>query len=395
MTGILASSTEPNYMAGRPELNSLAGNDSGFLDSEFRYQLFPAAYGIIFILGLFANLYVLFVLRCLREAKAMGEIRIYMTNLTVADLLFVCALPFWIGYYSRHGNWIYKDFMCRLTGSLFFINTYCSVLFLSAISVNRYWAVTKPLDAASSDHRRRGIIVSVVIWAVTIAMAIPYLVSPGTNEDGNVTRCFEGYQNQTDFAKKIVASTHFTIIGVFLVVFFLVVVCNLLIARALLSQKAPQSEMGSAKIQSRKSHRTVSFLSKKPRGLKRRALQMLVAVVGVFVLCFLPHHIIQGFWTLAVLQIREGWGHVDWDQNTLQVLNDAHQITLVLMGLNCILDPVVYYFSTRRFRRFIMAHMIKFTKGDRCSHTVTSQISMDSRNQSQRRQSEHQGPELD
>lgn len=382
-------------MAGRPELNSLAGNVSGFLDSEFRYQLFPAAYGIIFILGLFANLYVLFVLRCLREAKAMGEIRIYMTNLTVADLLFVCALPFWIGYYSRHGNWVYKDFMCRLTGSLFFINTYCSVLFLSAISVNRYWAVTKPLDAASSDHRRRGIIVSVVIWAVTIAMAIPYLVSPGTNEDGNVTRCFEGYQNQTDQTKTIVAATHFMIIGGFLVVFFLVVVCNLLIARALLSQKAPQSEMGSEKIQSRNSHRTVSFLSKKPRGLKRRALQMLVAVVGVFVLCFLPHHIIQGFWTLAVLQIREGWGHVDWDQNTLQVLNDAHQITLVLMGLNCILDPVVYYFSTRRFRRFIMAHMIKFTKGDRCSHTVTSQISMDSRNQSQRRQSEHQGPELD
>lgn len=382
-------------MAGRPELNSLAGNVSGFLDSEFRYQLFPAAYGIIFILGLFANLYVLFVLRCLREAKAMGEIRIYMTNLTVADLLFVCALPFWIGYYSRHGNWVYKDFMCRLTGSLFFINTYCSVLFLSAISVNRYWAVTKPLDAASSDHRRRGIIVSVVIWAVTIAMAIPYLVSPGTNEDGNVTRCFEGYQNQTDDQKKKVAATHFTIIGGFLVVFFLVVVCNLLIARALLSQKAPQSEMGSEKIQSRNSHRTISFLSKKPRGLKRRALQMLVAVVGVFVLCFLPHHIIQGFWTLAVLQIREGWGHVDWDQNTLQVLNDAHQITLVLMGLNCILDPVVYYFSTRRFRRFIMAHMIKFTKGDRCSHTVTSQISMDSRNQSQRRQSEHQGPELD
>ncbi|XP_044231189.1 platelet-activating factor receptor-like [Thunnus albacares] len=394
MLGILASSTEQNDMAGRPELNSLTGNDSGFLDSEFRYQLFPAAYGIIFILGLFANLYVLFVLCCLREAKAMGEIRIYMTNLTVADLLFVCALPFWIGYYSNHGNWMYEDFMCRLTGSLFFINTYCSVLFLSAISVNRYWAVTKPLDAASSDHRRRGIIVSVVIWAVTIAMAIPYLVSPGTNEDGNVTRCFEGYQNQTDDQKKKVAATHFTIIGGFLVVFFLVVVCNLLIARALLSQKAPQSEMGSEKIQSRNSHRTISFLSKKPRGLKRKALQMLVAVVGVFVLCFLPHHIIQGFWTLAVLQIREGWGHVDWDQNTLQMLNDAHQITLVLMGLNCILDPVVYYFSTRKFRTFIMAHMIKLTRY-RCSHTVTSQISMDSRNQSQRLQNEHQGPELD
>ncbi|XP_070776517.1 platelet-activating factor receptor-like [Enoplosus armatus] len=385
---MLASTTEQVTTTG---LGSEARNDSTFLDSEFRYVLFPVVYGIIFILGLFANLYVLFVLRCLREAKAMGEIRIYMANLTIADLLFVCALPFWIGYYSRHGNWVYTDFMCRLTGSLFFINTYSSILFLGAISVNRYWAITRPLDAASSDHRRRGIIMCVVIWVLTVSMAIPSLAFPGTNiDENNVTRCFEGYQNQTDLQKKTVAATHFAIIGMFFIIFFLVVVCNSLIARALLSQ-GPRS----ATIISRKSNRTMSSSTKRPRGVKQRALQMLLAVVGVFVLCFLPHHVIQGLWTLAVLQIKEGWGHVEWDQGTLQVLNDAHQITLVLMGLNCILDPVVYCFATRKFRRFIMAHIKKLGKGDGCSQTVTSQLSIDSRNQSQRFQSELQQPEMD
>ncbi|KAM7375996.1 hypothetical protein PAMP_005749 [Pampus punctatissimus] len=363
--------------------NSSAGNDSSFLDSEFRYQLFPVVYSIIFILGVIANVYVLFVLYLLREAKAMGEIRIYMTNLTIADLLFVCALPFWIGYYNRRGDWIYKDFMCQLTGSLFFINTYCSILFLGAISINRYWAVTKPLDAASSDHRRRGIIISVLIWLVTTSMSIPYFTSPGINTDENITRCFEGYQNQTDEKKKTVAVTHFVIIGMFFVIFVLVVMCNLLIARTLLSQKPPQSELRST-ILSKKSN-----TSKKRPGVKRRALQMLIAVVGVFVLCFLPHHVIQGFWVVAVLQIREGWGHVDWDQKTMQAFSDAHQITLVLMGLNCILDPVVYFFSTRRFRRFITAHMQKIVKGDGCSQTATSHISMDSRNHSQKVHNEH------
>lgn len=383
-------------VTGTSGRNSSAGNGTTFLDSEFRYILFPVVYGIIFILGLLANIYVLFVLRCLRQAKAMGEIRIYMTNLTIADLFFVLALPPWIGYYSRHGNWIYTDFMCRLTGSLFFINTYCSILFLGAISVNRYWAVTQPLDAASSDHRRRGIFISVIIWTLTVAMAIPSLASPGTNTDeNNVTRCFEGYQNESDTQKITVAATHFAIIGMFFVVFFLVVVCNLLIARALLSQSAPQSELKSATIISRKSTRTVSTSTKKPRGVKRRALRMLLAVVGVFVLCFLPHHVIQGLWTLAVLQIGEGWGHVGWSQKTLQALNDAHQITLLLMGLNCILDPVVYYFATRKFRGFIMAHIKKMAKGDGCSQTVTSQLSMDSRNQSHRLQSEHPQPEED
>ncbi|XP_061651761.1 platelet-activating factor receptor isoform X1 [Phyllopteryx taeniolatus] len=360
-----------------------ATNDSNFLDSPFRYQLFPTAYGIIFILGLFANIYVLFVLRRLREAKAMGEIRIYMTNLTIADLLFVCALPFWIGYYSRQGTWIYKDFLCRLTGSLFFINTYCSILFLGAISVNRYWAVTRPLDAASSDHRRRGIAVCVVIWLTTVSMAVPFLASPGTNQDRNVTRCFEGYQNGDDSSKRVVAATHFAIIVMFFVVFALVVVCNLLIARTLFSQSAPLSELKSGTVLSRKSNMTISS-SRRPTGVKRRAVQMLMAVVGVFVLCFLPHHVVQGFWTLAVLQIQEGWGHVDWNGETVQTLNDAHQLTLLLMGLNCILDPVVYCFATRKFRRFIMAHLKRLVKGESCSHTVTSQISLDSRHHSQR-----------
>ncbi|XP_058470527.1 platelet-activating factor receptor [Solea solea] len=355
-----------------------------FLDSEFRYILLPVAYGIVAFLGFFANVYVLFVLRCLRSAKAMGEIRIYMTNLTIADFLFVSALPFWVGYYSRHGNWVYGDFMCRLTGSFFFINTYCSVLFLGAISVNRYWAVTRPLDAASSDHRRRGIIVCVVIWALTGCMAIPFLTSPGINTDANnVTRCFEGYQNVTEEKKKVIAAVHFAIIGMFSLVFFLVVVCNFLIARALLAQNTPKPEVPSGTLKARK--------SKRPKGMKRRALQMLLAVVGVFALCFLPHHAVQGPWTLAVLQIKQGWGHVGWDQSTLQALNDAHQVTLLLMGLNCILDPVVYFFATKKFRRFIMAHIKRMGKGEGCSHTTNSQISMDSRNNHSQRL--HQQPE--
>uniref|UniRef100_A0A667Z363 Platelet-activating factor receptor n=1 Tax=Myripristis murdjan TaxID=586833 RepID=A0A667Z363_9TELE len=327
-----------------------AATNSTFLDSEFRYKLFPAFYSIIFILGFCANCYVLFVLRHLREAKAMGEIRIYMTNLTVADLLFVCALPFWIGYYRRWGDWVYSDVLCRLTGSMFFINTYCSVLFLGAISINRYWAVTQPLNAASSDHRCRGIAVTITIWALTVAMSIPSLISPGINVDEkNVTRCFEGYHREGDGEKRVVAAIHFTIIAVFFIVFILVVVCNLLTALA------------------------------SPRGVKRRALRMLCAVVGVFVLCFLPHHIIQGLWTLAVLEIKEGWGSTDWTLETRQALNDAHQITLLLMGLNCILDPVVYYFATRKFRKFITSHVKKIAKGDACSQTATSQISLDSR----------------
>lgn len=298
-------------------------NVTEFLDSEFRYTLFPVFYSFVFVLGLCANAYVLYILRCLRNSRAMNEVRIYMTNLTVADLLFVAALPFWIDYYVRRGDWAAGDIACRVTGSLFFINSYCSILFLAVISVNRYWAVTRPLEAAKSDHWRRGVCVSVAVWAGTLGATIPYLISPGVQEDADgKRRCLEGYHNQDRGTRWGVAATHFVIIAIFFAVFLLVVTCNLLIARALLTQPLIK-ERSIVASHGSKGHQ-------RPNGTKRRAVRMLCAVVTVFAVCFLPHHVVQGPWALVVLHLADGWS-----QHTKQSLNDAHQVILLknILGL--------------------------------------------------------------
>ncbi|KAM9465831.1 platelet-activating factor receptor-like [Clarias gariepinus] len=355
----------PSTVTPVSELTTENSQNNTFLDSEFRYTLFPAFYGVVFIIGLVANAYVLYVLRQMRGSRSMNEMRIYMTNLTVADLLFVCVLPLWISYYSHHGDWIYPDALCRISGTLFFINTYGSVLFLAVISVNRYWAVTRPLVAASTDCWRRGVITSVIIWAITLAVAAYHLATPGVQKDkhGGVSRCLEGYHNSDPKSKLPVVITNFIIIGLFFTVFLLVVLCNVLIACALLAQPVSQPRPSTGR---------------RPLGTKRRALRMLCAVVGVFVICFVPHHVVQGPWTLAVLKM------TDWSEETQQYLNDAHQVTLLLMGLNCILDPIVYCFSTRKFRLYIKGHLKKVKQGKNCSHhTSTTGLSMKIRNQSE------------
>ncbi|XP_043118146.1 platelet-activating factor receptor isoform X2 [Puntigrus tetrazona] len=340
--------------------------DNVFLDSEFRYTVFPVVYGLVFAFGLTANCYALYVLHHMRESKAMNEIRIYMTNLTVADLLFVSALPFWISYYTNHGDWRFTDLLCRITGSFFFINTYCSILFLAVISINRYWAVTRPLVAASSDCWKRGAIVSAFIWVVTLSFSVTFLIQPGINEDKttNISRCFEGYHNNADTEKNTVAVAHFIIIGLFFLVFSMVIICNILIAQVLLTQPISQPQASTGK---------------RPGGTKRRALRMLCAVIGVFVICFLPHHVVQGPWVLSVLHLRK-----DWHEKTHQSLNDAHQITLLLMALNCLLDPLVYCFATTKFRKYIQNHFSKVRNNKHCSrNTLSTAMSLKSRNQSE------------
>uniref|UniRef100_A0A3P9B4A3 G-protein coupled receptors family 1 profile domain-containing protein n=1 Tax=Maylandia zebra TaxID=106582 RepID=A0A3P9B4A3_9CICH len=147
--------------------------------------------------------------------------------------------------------WVYGDVMCRVTGTFFFINTYGTILFLSASAstdTGRYSASRRSLV----KPQIRGIIVCICIWVFVLTIS-------DTRVELMTRR------------KKW-----------------------LLILKILLSRK-------------------VSLRN-----------TMLLAVVGVFVLSK----------TASAREVQ---------RDTRQLLNDAHQITLVLMGLNCILDPVVYY----------------------------------------------------
>ncbi|XP_063810644.1 platelet-activating factor receptor isoform X1 [Pseudophryne corroboree] len=317
------------------------------VDSAFRYTLFTVSYSIIFIFGFIANAYVLWVFARLYPAKRLSEIKIFMINLTVADLLFLVTLPLWIVYYNNRGDWIMPDFLCNIAGCFFFINTYCSVAFLGVISYNRYQAVTRPVETAQSTARVRGMCISICVWILIIASSLYFLVVPGTNQvqsnDGhNYTHCFEGYSIDN---RDPVAIIHFILIAAFFLVFLIIVICNLVIFKTLITQ---------------------TVAAKQSAEMKQRALYMVGAVLGVFVICFVPHHIVHGPWTLTVLRL--------WHENNCgfrQSLNDAHQITLCLMSTNCMLDPIIYCFLTKKFRKHLSERIQTMRRSRKCSRNTT------------------------
>ncbi|XP_018422399.1 PREDICTED: platelet-activating factor receptor [Nanorana parkeri] len=329
-----------------PEINS-STEDPCNVDSEFRYKFFTVTYSIIFIIGFVANSYVLWVFAKLYPAKRLSDIKIFMINLTVADLLFLVTLPLWIVYYNYRGDWVMPAFLCNVAGCFFFINTYCSVAFLGVISYNRFQAVTKPVEIAQSTARIKGICISTAVWIVVFGSSLYFLVTPGTNlvqtNDGlNYTRCFEGYNLDN---RDPVAVIHFILIAAFFVVFLIILICNVVIFRTLTTQ---------------------SVAAKQSVEMKRRALYMVVTVLGVFVLCFVPHHIVHGPWTLTVLRL--------WHENDCgfrQTLNDAHQITLCIMSTNCMLDPIIYCFLTKKFRKHLSERIQTMKRSRKLSRNTT------------------------
>lgn len=318
--------------------------NSSRVDSEFRYTLFPIVYSIIFMLGIVANGYVLWVFANLYPSKKLNEIKIFMVNLTVADLLFLITLPLWIIYYYNQGNWVLPKFLCNVAGCLFFINTYCSVAFLGVITYNRFQAVTQPIQTAQASTRKRGISLSLIIWVVILAIASYFLIMDSTNvvtnRDGssNITRCFEHYEK----GSIPVLVIHIFIVFCFFVVFLIILVCNLIIIHTLLTQQVQQPRKAE---------------------VKRRALWMVCTVLGVFIICFVPHHMVQLPWTLAELGFRSMDFH--------QAINDAHQVTLCLLSTNCVLDPIIYCFLTKKFRKHLTEKLYSMRSSRKCSRATT------------------------
>lgn len=312
------------------------------VDSEFRYLLFTVYYSIIFILGFVANTYVLWLFWRLYAKKKLNEIKIFIVNLTTADLLFLVTLPMWIVYYNHKGNWIMPSFLCNIAGYLFFVNTYCSVAFLGVITYNRYQAVTRPISTVQSSTRRRGIYVTLAIWILIGVPSIYFLVDDGTTPEGHLIRCFERYDTSGDTTP--ILAFHVIICICFFIAFLLVLVCNAFIIRTLLSKT----------VQTRRSAR-----------VRQRALWLVITVLTVFIVCFVPHHLVDLPWTLMVLN--------KWDISCQRqkLLNDIHQATLVFLGANCVLDPIIYCFLTKKFRTHLSESFKNIKNSRKCSRQTT------------------------
>lgn len=317
-----------------------------YVDSEFRYTLFTVYYSIIFILGFVANVYVLYVFTRVYATKKLNEIKIFMVNLTIADLLFLVTLPMWIVYYHQGGDWIMPKFLCNVAGYLFFVNTYCSVAFLGVITYNRFQAVTRPITAVQSSTRRRGIYITVAVWILIAGPAMYYLIGSSTTPEPvmgkDFQRCFERYDPTADNTSIFVI--HVIICVCFFLTFLLVLVCNMFIIRALLSQS----------VQARKSAR-----------VRHRALWLVCTVLAVFIICFVPHHLVDLPWTMMVLDMSQ------MSCQSRKLVNDIHQVTLCLLGTNCVLDPVIYCFLTKKFRKHLSEKMKSIKDSRKCSRQTT------------------------
>lgn len=112
------------------------------IDESYKYVFLPVCYSLTFLFSLSLNSVVL-LRSCRNSGGGTGAARrwntslIYMVNLATTDLMYGLSLPFLVASYVLQDRWIFGDFMCRLVRFLFYFNLYCSIYFLTCISVHR------------------------------------------------------------------------------------------------------------------------------------------------------------------------------------------------------------------------------------------------------------------
>lgn len=303
-------------------------SDQYYNTSDFKYTFFIVIYSLVFIIGLPVNIAACCYLVRSKANKRLSEVKIYMISLTLADLLYIMFLPFWIDYYLHRGDWRFHTFTCSLFGSLFYINTYSTLFFLSLVSFTRYLAVSRPVKTAQSAQRNRGIGVTVLVWLLIVCCSLCILIDnkKHVNEKNGTMSCFEDYTEGKQWKELLVI--HSLMLLAFVVTLGAVISNYVLILRKL--------------------SREQTGLRVPQHKLKKKAVRMVLTVLVIYMVCFLPYHLIQLPWMLLVLDVVHST-----DCPFRKTFNDVHQVTLGLMSINCVLDPVIYCFLTEDFRRYL------------------------------------------
>lgn len=233
--------------------------------------IFYAFYGNIFVLGVFGNALVCFVVARNRQMQTVTNL--FITNLALSDvLLCVLAVPF-TPLYTFLGGWIFGRTLCHLVPYAQGVSVYVSTLTLTSIAIDRFVVIVYPFH----PRTRLEVCLSVIlgIWIIALTVTLPYGLYMHLEEPE--TYCEEHWPNER--FRKVFSSL--TTILQFVLPFFVIVFCYTCVSIKL-----------NDRARSKPGNKT-SKREQADRERKKRTNRMLIAMVTVFGISWLPLNVVN------------------------------------------------------------------------------------------------------
>ncbi|XP_063331617.1 C-C chemokine receptor type 7 [Pelmatolapia mariae] len=285
---------------------------------QFRLVFMPILFSITCFLGLGGNMLVILTYFYFKRLKTMTDV--YLLNLSFADLLFALSLPFWAA--NSMAEWVLGLGLCKAIYTIYKVSFYSSMLFLSFISVDRYFAISKAISA--HRHRSQAVIISklssALVWVLALIFSVPEMAYTTINN-----KTCTPFSSNSDPLRITVQATQIAL-G-FVLPFLFMTFCYSSILRTLYYARSFE---------------------------RNKAIKVILAVVAVFLVFQTPYNVVL-FWNTVVaargVQIECKY------ENDLLYATDTTQS---LAFLRCCLNPFVYAFVGTKFRYDLLKLLKEF-----------------------------------
>ncbi|XP_063288266.1 P2Y purinoceptor 4-like [Pelobates fuscus] len=297
-------------------------------NEEFKFFMLPITYSAVFVVGLPLNITAMWIF--IAKMRPWSATTVYMFNLALSDMLYVLSLPTLVYYYADRNNWPFEEPLCKFVRFLFYTNLYCSILFLTCISVHRYMGICHPLRSLQKIKAKHACIVCACVWLAVSLCLVPNLVFVTISTRGNDTLCHDTtspdkFENYVEYSTAVMSL-------LFGVPCLVIACCYGLMARELMKPLV------------RGSKQTLPTY-------KKKSIRTIVVVLIVFTICFLPFHITRTLYYYARV--------FKADCQILNVVNLTYKITRPLASVNSCIDPVLYFLGSDSYQRQLVKEVTR------------------------------------
>ncbi|XP_012671289.1 lysophosphatidic acid receptor 6 [Clupea harengus] len=282
---------------------------------------------LVFMVGFFLNCFSLWVFCFMMPKWNSGTLLQF--HLILSDVIISLTTPFMVAYFALGSNWPFGSFLCRLKIALLLIHLYGSIMFLTLISVHRYFIVVHFKRSFWMKKKKFVEALCAGVWLLMLAEGIACFVLFDTSQVGNHTQCLSIHQGQY-------ISHYFIINFILLIIGFIL----------------PFSVSVGCYSQLARSVSRINCNTRKGRLIKSKSNKMVAVCLIIFVVCFLPLNIIR---TMAVTVKMFFPKQCD----VLLQVETAYYVSWIIAGANSCFDPLIYCFGSQNFSNAIRSSLRK------------------------------------
>ncbi|XP_020299220.1 gonadotropin-releasing hormone II receptor isoform X1 [Pseudomyrmex gracilis] len=249
-------------------------------------------YSILMAISAAGNITVL-ITTLIKKRKSKSRITTLVMHLAIADLLVTfLMMPLEIAW-AATVSWEAGDAMCRIMAFFRTFGLYLSSFIIICISIDRYYAVMRPLQVL--DVYKRGKIMLMIAWMSSVLCSLPQMLVFHVEKHPNFT-CFTQCVTFNTFPSYMpeVSYNLFSMVAMYclplVVIFYTYTSIFLEICRR-------SQENGEGKLR----RSSIGFLNR----ARVRTLKMTITIIVVFIVCWTPYYVMSVWYWIDRSSARE------------------------------------------------------------------------------------------